>query len=157
MGGGGSTYDYGFRIYNPQIAKFLSLDPLTASYPWYTPYQFAGNKPIAFIDLDGLEEWYYADGTMSNRSGPLTSETRVKLNLYSSDEIKQMYEMEVCSTALNLQPLVITPIINLLIPRLLLGILLFFLLLFCLHNLLHQHRQQVNHLLMFQSKVQRYH
>ncbi len=56
MGGGGSTYDYGFRIYNPQIAKFLSVDPLTASYPWYTPYQFAGNMPIIAIDLDGLEE-----------------------------------------------------------------------------------------------------
>jgi len=57
MGGGGSTYDYGFRIYNPKIAKFLSVDPLTKEYPWYTPYQFAGNKPIQAIDLDGLEEW----------------------------------------------------------------------------------------------------
>jgi len=56
MGGGGSTYDYGFRIYNPQIAKFLSVDPLFQSFPWYTPYQFAGNKPIIAIDLDGLEE-----------------------------------------------------------------------------------------------------
>jgi hypothetical protein len=45
------------RIYNPSIGKFLSVDPLTKSYPWYTPYQFAGNKPIAFIDLDGLEEY----------------------------------------------------------------------------------------------------
>lgn len=58
MGGGGSTYDYGFRIYNPQIARFLSVDPLTSSYPWYTPYQFAGNRPIIAIDLDGLEEYY---------------------------------------------------------------------------------------------------
>ena len=58
MGGGGSTYDYGFRIYNPSIGKFLSVDPLTASYPWYTPYQFAGNMPIWAIDLDGLEEKY---------------------------------------------------------------------------------------------------
>jgi RHS repeat-associated protein len=58
MGGGGSTYDYGFRIYNAQLGKFLSVDPLAASYPWYTPYQFAGNKPIWAIDLDGLEEWY---------------------------------------------------------------------------------------------------
>ena len=57
LGGGGSTYDYGFRIYNPQIAKFLSLDPLFRSYPWYTPYQFAGNNPIKYIDLDGLEKW----------------------------------------------------------------------------------------------------
>jgi RHS repeat-associated protein len=55
MGGGGSTYDYGFRIYNPQIAKFLSVDPLTASYSMLTPYQFASNSPIAGIDLDGLE------------------------------------------------------------------------------------------------------
>lgn len=57
MGGGGSTYDYGFRIYNPQLGKFLSVDPLFKSFPWYTPYQFAGNKPIAAIDLDGLEEY----------------------------------------------------------------------------------------------------
>jgi RHS repeat-associated protein len=28
MGGGGSTYDYGFRIYNAQLGKFLSVDPL---------------------------------------------------------------------------------------------------------------------------------
>ena len=49
-------YDYGFRIYNPTIAKFLSVDPLTKEYPWYTPYQFAGNKPVRYIDLDGLEE-----------------------------------------------------------------------------------------------------
>jgi hypothetical protein len=35
----------------------LSVDPLTNSYPWYTPYQFAGNKPINSIDRDGLEEY----------------------------------------------------------------------------------------------------
>lgn len=54
-GTGGLTQDYGFRMYNPAIAKFLSVDPLADSYPWYTPYQFAGNSPIKFIDLDGLE------------------------------------------------------------------------------------------------------
>ncbi len=58
VAGHGNQYDYGFRIYNPRIAKFLSVDPLTKSYPWYTPYQFAGNKPIWAIDLDGLEEYY---------------------------------------------------------------------------------------------------
>lgn len=54
--GGGAMYDYGFRIYDPRIAKFLSVDPLSPKYPWYTPYQFAGNNPIKFIDLDGLEQ-----------------------------------------------------------------------------------------------------
>ncbi|THU34986.1 RHS repeat-associated core domain-containing protein [Niastella caeni] len=51
------TQDYGFRIYNPALGRFLSVDPLTKNYPWYTPYQFAGNKPINSIDLDGLEEY----------------------------------------------------------------------------------------------------
>jgi RHS repeat-associated protein len=54
--GEGLQLDYGFRIYDPRIGKFLSQDPLFKSFPWYTPYQFAGNKPIVAIDLDGLEE-----------------------------------------------------------------------------------------------------
>jgi RHS repeat-associated protein len=54
--GNGNIYDYGFRVYDPRLGRFLSVDPLTMSYPWYTPYQFAGNKPILFIDLDGKEE-----------------------------------------------------------------------------------------------------
>lgn len=33
----------------------MSFDPLAPKYPFYTPYQFAGNSPIVFIDLDGLE------------------------------------------------------------------------------------------------------
>jgi RHS repeat-associated protein len=49
--------DYGMRIYNAALGKFLSEDPLTRGYPWYTPYQFAGNKPIRYIDLDGAEEY----------------------------------------------------------------------------------------------------
>jgi len=43
------------RIYDPRVGRFLSVDPLTKSYPWYTPYQFAGNSPIHAIDLDGME------------------------------------------------------------------------------------------------------
>ena len=69
MGGGLSTYDYGFRIYNPALGRFLSVDPLTGSYPWYTPYQFAGNKPIWCVDLDGLEELDYNDFLQGLRDG----------------------------------------------------------------------------------------
>jgi len=55
----GLQYDYGFRIYDPRLGRFLSVDPLSPEYPWYTPYQFAGNTPIMAIDLDGLEEYHY--------------------------------------------------------------------------------------------------
>ena len=72
ISGDGNQYDYGFRIYNPRLGKFLSVDPLTKEYPWYTPYQFAGNKPIWAIDLDGLEEWTTTGG--QTVSGPYTHE-----------------------------------------------------------------------------------
>ena len=51
----GNNYDYGFRIYNPGLGRFLSVDPLTKKYPELTPYQFASNRPIDGIDRDGLE------------------------------------------------------------------------------------------------------
>lgn len=66
VSGDGNQYDYGFRIYNPRLGRFLSVDPLAYSYPYYTPYQFAGNMPVAAIDLDGLEQYvvvHYKDNT----------------------------------------------------------------------------------------------
>ena len=53
--GTGNWQDYGLRLYDPRLGRFPSVDPLTADYPWYTPFQFAGNNPIKFIDLDGGE------------------------------------------------------------------------------------------------------
>jgi hypothetical protein len=37
------------------LCRFVSVDPLQFDYPYYTPFQYAGNKPITYIDLDGLE------------------------------------------------------------------------------------------------------
>ncbi len=56
--GEGNQQDYGMRIYDPRLGRFLSVDPLTKEYPWYTPYQFAGNTPIQAVDLDGAEPTY---------------------------------------------------------------------------------------------------
>ncbi len=55
VNGEGNQQDYGMRVYDPRIGRFLSVDPLTQSYPWYTPYQFAGNSPLFAVDLDGAE------------------------------------------------------------------------------------------------------
>jgi RHS repeat-associated protein len=59
----GTEYDYGRRIYNPRLAKFMSVDPLTMRYPQLSPYQFADNTPIQAIDVDGLEKFKINDGT----------------------------------------------------------------------------------------------
>jgi RHS repeat-associated protein len=51
----GLQQDYGMRIYDPRVGKFLSVDPLTRSYAELSPYQFASNTPIAAVDIDGQE------------------------------------------------------------------------------------------------------
>jgi RHS repeat-associated protein len=53
--GEGNQQDYGMRIYDPRLGRFLSVDPLYKSYPELTSYQFAGNTPIQAKDLDGGE------------------------------------------------------------------------------------------------------
>ncbi len=52
---GGGSLDFGARIYDSRLGRFLATDPLEQQFPFYTPYQFAGNTPIQASDLDGLE------------------------------------------------------------------------------------------------------
>lgn len=54
--GEGNQIDYGMRLYDPRIGKFLSVDPLTKKFAMLTPYQYASNRPVDGIDLDG-KEW----------------------------------------------------------------------------------------------------
>ena len=63
-------------MYNPGIGKFLSVDPLAPDYPFYTPYQFAGNKPVRATDLDGLEEEIKWRGIIADRNAPKLGTTR---------------------------------------------------------------------------------
>ena len=43
-------------MHDPRIGRFFATDPLEKTYPWYTPYQFSGNKVIQYVELEGLEE-----------------------------------------------------------------------------------------------------
>ena len=49
--------DYGMRIYDGRLGRFLSVDPLYKDYPWNSTYAFAENDVIRCIDLDGLEKY----------------------------------------------------------------------------------------------------
>jgi len=51
----GNSYTTEFRLYDPRLGRWLSLDPLMAKYPWMSPYTAFNNNPIFFIDPLGLE------------------------------------------------------------------------------------------------------
>jgi RHS repeat-associated protein len=73
--------DYGMRIYDERLGRFLSVDPITKQYPELTPYQFASNRPIDGIDLDG-KEW---DVTITkNDDGTTHIHITVKIKIQSS-------------------------------------------------------------------------
>lgn len=55
MKGAGNSLNFEYRMHDPRTARFFAIDPLTKKYPWYTPYQFAGNKVIMAKELEGLE------------------------------------------------------------------------------------------------------
>jgi RHS repeat-associated protein len=53
--GTGNAYDFGARIYDSRLGRWLSLDPLSTKYPDLSPYSYCANNSILFIDPNGKE------------------------------------------------------------------------------------------------------
>jgi RHS repeat-associated protein len=54
-GARGTHYCFEHRMHDPRVGRFLSIDPLAAKYPFYSPYAFSGNRVIDAVELEGLE------------------------------------------------------------------------------------------------------
>ncbi len=54
--GEGNSLDFGARIYDSRLGRWLSVDPLADDAPGWTPYRYCFNNPIKLIDPDGRSE-----------------------------------------------------------------------------------------------------
>ena len=53
-------YSYGARYYDPALARWHVMDPMTEEYISWSPYNYTLNNPILFVDPDGnkVKLWY---------------------------------------------------------------------------------------------------
>ncbi|GAA0874342.1 hypothetical protein GCM10009118_07500 [Wandonia haliotis] len=54
--GEGNSVNYKSRMHDPRIGRFFAVDPIGAKFPYNSPYAFAENQVIAFVELEGLEK-----------------------------------------------------------------------------------------------------
>jgi len=48
-----NSYDFGARVHDPRLGKFLSVDPKFKDYAWHSTYTYAANNPIYMVDENG--------------------------------------------------------------------------------------------------------
>ncbi len=65
--GDGNSVFFKYRVHDPRIGRFASIDPLAPEYPWNSPYAFSENKVIQFMELEGLEVFDYRERLETNR------------------------------------------------------------------------------------------
>lgn len=51
--GAGNSYDFGARLYDSRLGRWLAVDPSHDKYPDISSFAGIGNNPIVFIDPDG--------------------------------------------------------------------------------------------------------
>lgn len=51
--GDGNSLDFGARIYDSRLGRFLIQDKFSNKFPNFSTYLYAGNSPIGALDVNG--------------------------------------------------------------------------------------------------------
>ena len=68
--------DYGARMYDPAVARWMSVDPLAEKYYPMSPYGYCAGNPIVLVDPTGSDVWEIDnEGRIVNRIEDKTTDS----------------------------------------------------------------------------------
>ena len=79
--GGLDWYDYGARMYDATLGRFMKTDRFLEKYVSLSPYQYGANNPVNNIDINGDSIWYTLNDNI------VTMHVTAKIFNNSSDNI----------------------------------------------------------------------
>jgi len=67
--GNGNSLDFGARIYDSRLGRWLSVDPLYMKMPWMNPYHYSYDNPIYYLENNGNIPWPISKAKNSTGEG----------------------------------------------------------------------------------------
>lgn len=84
-------YQFRFRNHDPQIGRFLQVDPLADQFVYNSTYAYAENRVINGVDLEGLEYYYTADGRFLGNNDPNNKEVRLASKVETLEDGRKVF------------------------------------------------------------------
>lgn len=75
-------YQFKYRMHDPAIGRFASVDPLAGDYVHLSPYSFSGNNLLNAVELEGLEPKYVFE--MMKRFSPVAVKIDLSFNSHET-------------------------------------------------------------------------
>jgi RHS repeat-associated protein len=85
--GDGNSYDFGARMLDPRLGRWLTIDPQSMKQPSQSPYKAFLNNPNLFIDPDGETE-YHINIVINEKTGKATITVTVASSDVMTDGVK---------------------------------------------------------------------
>jgi RHS repeat-associated protein len=95
--GAGNSLDFGARIYDSRLGRWLSVDPLSAAYASIAPFVFVANTPIIAIDSDGRKisfGWMTSQASIEKFKSVLSFEFSGKVEVRIIEGMLTLHKVE---------------------------------------------------------------